>query len=106
MKTEIFSEEQYQHPANQNRDNAIIGFRSVEKQVIELSRIKIKKRNLRYRLHSNVRKQGFNLITKDRIIYLPYGNTFPESKYVQRLVKEFGYVIQFYLESQQGKEKP
>lgn len=58
----------------------------------------MKKRNqLRYRLHSKVRKEGYNLITKDRTIYQPYEQGLPESKYITRLVDEFGYVVQLTL---------
>ena len=30
MKTQILTEKQFNNPANQNRDNAIIGYRSIE----------------------------------------------------------------------------
>lgn len=60
--------------------------------------IKNTKQNyLRYRLHSKIRKEGFKLITKNRIVYFPYGEILPESKSLQRLINEFGYAVQFSL---------
>ncbi|MDO9634242.1 MAG: hypothetical protein Q7J05_04255 [Paludibacter sp.] len=52
------------------------------------------KNSLRYRLHSRVRKQGYNLVTKDRTIYQPHEKGLPDSKYITRLVNEFGYAVQ------------
>lgn len=36
MKTQILSKEQFESPANQNRDNAIVGYREVPQQYREL----------------------------------------------------------------------
>lgn len=52
---------------------------------------------LRYRLYTQVRKQGYNLVTKDRTIYQPHENGIPDSKYITRLINEFGYVVQLTL---------
>ena len=37
MKTKILTEEQFNSPVNQNRDNAIIGFRSIETETQQLN---------------------------------------------------------------------
>ena len=37
MKTKILTEEQFNSPVNQNRDNAIIGFRSIETEIKPLN---------------------------------------------------------------------
>jgi hypothetical protein len=52
---------------------------------------------LRYRLHRKVRDQGFVLLTKARTIYLqpdPYFRCYGTTKEIDRLLREFGYVIQ------------
>jgi len=37
MKTQILTDEQFNNPANQNRDNAIIGYRSIETETKPLN---------------------------------------------------------------------
>lgn len=53
-----------------------------------------RKRKLRYRLHYQIRLEGFFLITKNKTIYHDYEKPLPDSKALDRLVKEFGYAIQ------------
>lgn len=55
----------------------------------------VSRRRLRYRLHYLIRKEGFDLITKNRTIYCDHDKPVPESRYLSRLIKEFGYCIQF-----------
>lgn len=55
----------------------------------------VSRRRLRYRLHYLIRKEGFNLITKNRTIYCEVDKPIPDSKHLQKLISEFGYCIQF-----------
>jgi len=52
----------------------------------------------RYNLHKKIRKEGYNLVTKKRTIYVFYLNT-TLSPAVLRLRKEFGYAVQTELAS-------
>lgn len=54
----------------------------------------VSRRRLRYRLHYLIRKEGFNLITKNRTIYYEVDKPIPDSKHLQRLISEFGYCVQ------------
>lgn len=57
----------------------------------------LKRRRTRYYLHHKVRKQGFTLITKSKTIYHPFHIDPKASKQLQRLINEFGYVVQLTL---------
>lgn len=57
----------------------------------------ISRRNLRYRLHYLIRKEGFYLITKNRTVYHDHDKPIPASKNLDRLIKEFGYCVQLHI---------
>ena len=53
---------------------------------------------IRYRLHRQIRKGGYKLITKKRTIYVYY-KQLDFTKEVLRLRDEFGYAIQTEIEA-------
>jgi len=56
----------------------------------------LKKRNrVRYRLHRLVRLEGFELEARQRTVFHRYDLKVPESKYLRRLLKDFGYSLQY-----------
>lgn len=55
-----------------------------------------KRRNRKYKLHYLIRKEGYNLVTRQRTIFVPYGTT-EFSKNVNRLRNEFDYAVQAYI---------
>lgn len=55
---------------------------------------KKKENAIRYRLHSLVRKNGFKLITKNKTIYHKNFDDILSNKHLNRLINEFGYVVQ------------
>jgi hypothetical protein len=48
----------------------------------------------KYNLHYKIRKQGFKLDTKARTITQHHSKPNPQSKQLNELIHEFGYVIQ------------
>lgn len=54
-----------------------------------------RRNRLRYRLNYRIRKDGFILLTKQKTVYWECGKPMPENKYLNRLVEEFGYAIQY-----------
>ena len=67
-----------------------------QNEALNIARVS-RRNSLRYRLHYKIRKDGFVLITKERTIQYPYGKEISENKYLQRLIREFGYAVQFTL---------
>lgn len=61
---------------------------------LPLRQTDVRRRRLRYRLHYLIRKEGFNLITKNRTIYCQVDKPIPDNKHLQRLVSDFGYCVQ------------
>lgn len=53
-----------------------------------------KRDNLLYKL----RKKGIRCITKERIIFIPYGSPVNRIVQVQRLRRDFHFNVQFYIE--------
>lgn len=69
----------------------------LQKPTADFNKVLVRRNRLRYRLHYNLRKEGFSLITKCRTIYLNNEEPIPESKNIKRLVTEFGYSVQLSL---------
>lgn len=53
-----------------------------------------KQNNARYKLHWKVRKAGFRLVTKLRTVYHKHDKERGKCRALDRLEREFGYVVQ------------
>lgn len=62
-----------------------------------MTELKRKKNQIRYNLHRDVRKEGFELNARKRTIYIYFQNTDLSDK-VKRLQTEFNYAVQTQLD--------
>jgi len=59
---------------------------------------KIKKRNRRYYLHRMARRDGLILDSYKRTFYHPFSQEVTDNKYLNELISEFNYSLQYEIE--------
>lgn len=65
MKTQILTDEQFNSTENQNRDNAIIGYRSIENGTKPLNIARVSKSVCRHRGDARINPQGRQIYCLD-----------------------------------------
>ena len=57
-----------------------------------------KKRQIKYNLIYRLRRKGFRIITRQRLVFCKYQSTPYDTIQIKRLKREFNFMIQFEIE--------